>query len=224
MNSEFITYQIFSHEAEAKDLILCLTKNQIEYKLEDTSCNFALADNVNNFNQELRVKIRKEDFENVDKLMLELSMQINHVPNDYYLFSFTNEELYDIVLKYDEWSKLDYSLAIKVLKERGITVDENMIQALRRQRLLDLAKPEGNQKTWIIAGYVFAFLGGLIGFLIGWHLYTHKKTLPNGTRVFGYSIEDRKHGNKILFIGIFFSILWMVFKLYFSFYSIGINT
>ncbi|MDB5013033.1 MAG: hypothetical protein JWQ25_1235, partial [Daejeonella sp.] len=71
----------------------------------------------------------------------------------------------------------------------------------------ELAKPEDSQKTWIIAGYIFSFLGGLLGIFIVWHLVSHKKTLPNGDSVYGYSVEDRKHGNRILIWGIIIFVI-----------------
>jgi hypothetical protein len=55
---------------------------------------------------------------------------------------------------------------------------------------------------WIIVGYITAFLGGVLGIFIGWHLLSFKKTLPDGQRVYEYDTNARKHGQKILIIGI----------------------
>jgi len=65
-----------------------------------------------------------------------------------------------------------------------------------------MTKPEGSQKVWIIAGYILALLGGLIGLFIGLQLLTYKKTLPNGDIVHVYSELDRKHGLIIIVIGV----------------------
>lgn len=48
---------------------------------------------------------------------------------------------------------------------------------------------------------------------MGWHLYTLKKTLPNGEKVFIYNNQDRKHGWKIFILGITGLIFWMIILL-----------
>ena len=111
-------------------------------------------------------------------------------------------ELYDILLKSDEWNKFDYSLAQKILRDRGKNIDKELLDSLKKQRLEDLAKPDENQKPWIIAGYVFALLGGFLGLIIGYFLWTSKKTLPNGQKVYSYSSNDRKHGKYIFYIAL----------------------
>ncbi len=127
---------------------------------------------------------------------------INEVDRDYYLFEFTDEELYEILLKSDEWSAFDYSLAQQILTDRGKSIDKNLLNSLKNERLKDLAKPEGNQKPWIIGGYTFAILGGFLGLIIGYFLWTSKKTLPNGQKVYSYSVNDRKHGKYIFYISL----------------------
>ena len=119
------------------------------------------------------------------------------VDKDHYLFGFTDEELFEIISKPDEWNEFDFQLAKKILRERGKEINQDTINLLKKQRLNDLAKPEEGQRNWIYAGYIFALLGGLIGVFIGWHLSTYRKTLPNGQQVYGYKQEDRKHGRRI---------------------------
>ena len=53
--------------------------------------------------------------------------EIEVIDDDYYLLSFSDDELIDVVSKSDEWNKFDVSLAKKLLKERGneITNDES---------------------------------------------------------------------------------------------------
>jgi hypothetical protein len=53
--------------------------------------------------------------------------------------------------------------------------------------------------TW---GYISAFLGGVIGIAIGLNLWTMKKTLPNGERVYVYNENDRNHGKIMTVVGI----------------------
>ena len=88
-----------------------------------------------------------------------------------------------------------------------------MLEALKEQRIIDLAKPEENQVTWIIAGYFFAIIGGLLGIIIGYSLMNSKKTLPNGVQVYSYNNKDRKHGKNIFYIEIIVIILFTFVKI-----------
>jgi len=213
--NQFLTYQIFTDKTEADEFSELLKKNHIEFLLDDTNANFDPTFANNEINKEYRLKLKKTDFERVDKIQTEISAnQIEAIGRDYYLFGFTDQELIELITKSDEWSKFDYLLAQKILKERGKEINEEFLNALRKQRIEELAKPEGNQKVWIIAGYLFSVFGGVLGLFIGWHLFSHKKTLPNGDRVYGYSTADRKQGKNIFICGIIFFIFWFIVKIF----------
>jgi len=77
----------------------------------------------------------------------------------------------------------------------------------------ELKKPEPSQKNVIIAGYVFALLGGLIGVFIGQYLAGYRKTLPNGEVVLAHSESVRKQGKYIMTIGTIMLIVVCFLKL-----------
>ncbi|GAA3989564.1 hypothetical protein [Hymenobacter antarcticus] len=134
---------------------------------------------------------------------------------DHYLFGFSDDELFDILVKPDEWNSYDVSLARHVLRQRGREVSPDTVQLLRRHRVAEMAKPEPSQKTWIVAGYLFAAVGGILGMAIGWHLHYHKKMLSDGTQVRAFSARDRLHGFRILLLGVvglFVSLLLQLIK------------
>jgi hypothetical protein len=212
--NQFLTFQKFNDEVALLELETILNDNNIEYLLEDTSSSFdpSFANNV--LAKEYRIKLKKQDFERANNLLEQISMdQIDSVDKDYYLFGFTDLELIEIITKRDEWGQFDFLLAQKLLKERGKEINPELVELLKKQRIAELAKPEENQKGWIYAGYIMAFLSGFLGFFIGWHLLTHKKTLPNGDRVYSYSPSDRRHGNRILVIGSICFVFWVILKI-----------
>jgi len=212
--NQFLTYQKYTDKALASELVELLTKNNIEFLFEDTSDSFDPSFAFNQFNKEYRLKLKKTDFELADKLQIELSdNHLNEIDRDYYLFDFTNQELIEILNKVDEWSLYDYTLAQQILKERGNEINKEQVEFLRKQRIDELAKPVESKKIWINLGYIIAILGGLIGVFFGWHLHYHKKTLPNGERVYGYSTKDRIHGKNILVLGIIFFIIWTILSI-----------
>ena len=210
---QFLTYQKFNNKFQATELVELLRNNQVECVFEDNSIKFDPSFANNEINKEYIVKLQKKDFEKVDKILIDQSAkEIDTVDPEYYLFDFNNEELIDLLKKSDEWSKYDYLLAQKILLKRGVEINEHILNTFKLQRIENLAQPDKPQKISIIAGYIFACLGGLIGVFIGYHLLSHKKTLPNGDSIYGYSVNDRKQGKRILILGIFFFLGWTIYR------------
>ena len=211
---EFLTFQKFNDKEALLELETLFNDNNIEYLIEDASANFDPSFANSELSKEFRIKLKKQDFEKADNLLQQISLsQIDSVDKDYYLFNFTDLELMEVITKRDEWGHLDFILAQKILKERGKEIKPEVVELLKKQRLEELAKPEENQKAWIYAGYITAVLGGFLGIFIGWHLSTYKKTLPNGDRVYGYSQSDRKHGNRILIIGVICFFVGLTYRI-----------
>lgn len=216
-NSQFVTFQKFNLKEDAVELASLLRENGIEYRIEDSSSGLDSNFGNTELTKDYLIKLQKEDFEKADALLLQVSSNlVETIDKDHYLYDFTNEELKEIIIKKDEWSHLDFLLAQKILKERNHEILPEEIEKHRKQRLEDLAKPEEHQGTWIYIGYFFAFLGGFLGIFIGWYLKTHRKTLPNGERVFNYSESDRKQGNRILILSLFFLLFWIGVRVFFS--------
>ena len=214
MKEEFLMFQKFNTESEAVDFGSLLNVNRIEFLIENISINFDPILSNNEFGKEYCVKIKKDDFEKANDILREKAkIEINEIQDDYYLLSFTDEELIDVIEKSDEWNKFDVELAKKLLTERGNEITTEQISELKKQRIIELSKPEEGQNVYIIIGYVCAVLGGMLGIFIGWHLLTHKKTLPNGNRIYAYSENDRKQGNRILILGGIFILIWILYRI-----------
>lgn len=214
MKEEFITFERFNDKKSAEEFGKLITEKNIEFVLEDNSLSFDPTFANNSFGKEFCIKLKKTDFDKVDKILTEKSEnEINQIDKDYYLLSFTDQELIDVISKSDEWNKFDVSLAKKLLKERGKEVTEEQITEIKKQRIIELSKPEESQNIYIIIGYVCALLGGLLGIFIGWHLLTYKKTLPNGNRIYAYSENDRKQGNRIVILSGIFIVVWILYRI-----------
>jgi hypothetical protein len=215
MEPEFITYQKFNDPALAEELGGQLDNHHIKYFIEKESRPF---DPTYSFNEssvtQYAVKIKSEDFEKVNQLLKDdESEDVAEIGKDYYLYSFTDDELMEVITKADEWSPFDVVLARKLLAEKGKVLTDEAITAINEKRIEDLKVPDPPQTYWIVVGYVCAFIGGLLGIFIGWYLVNYKKTLPNGERVYEYSERDRRHGRIIFYIGIVVLVLAMGYKL-----------
>jgi hypothetical protein len=215
MEPEFITYQKFNDPALAEELAGQLENHHIKYFIEKESRPF---DPTYSFNEssvtQYAVKIKSGDFEKVNQLLKDdESEDVTEIGKDYYLYSFTNDELMEVITKADEWSPFDVVLARKLLAEKGKVLTDEAITAINEKRIEDLKVPDPPQTYWIVVGYVCAFIGGLLGIFIGWYLMNYKKTLPNGQRVYEYSERDRRHGTIIFYIGIVVLVLAVGYRL-----------
>nr|WP_199002443.1 hypothetical protein [Flavobacterium sp. ASV13] len=212
MTANFVTYKKFNNRDSAEKFGQLLQDENIEYSIDNNSVRVDTTLTGNAFGNEFCLKIDKSHFEIVDEILLKKSEEeIETVPDDYYLLSFSDDELIDVITKSDEWSTFDVALSKKLLKEKGKEVTPAQIEEIKNKRLKELAKPEKSQKGYIIAGYILALIGGWISIFIGWHLLTYKKRLPNGNQVYAYNENDRKQGNRIFILGILFLILWSLY-------------
>lgn len=76
-----------------------------------------------------------------------------------------------------------------------------------------IIKEEKAGLGWLIPGYIFAFLGGYIGMIIGISLIVSKIKLADGTKVKKYDQESRTHGTIILILSFFAFIVWNLFAI-----------
>lgn len=217
MEPELIIYQKFYDLALANALAGLLEAQDVNYSLEEEAQSFNPTFSYVN-TKEYVVKVRAKDFELVNELLRQNANEdIGDVDNDYYLLTFSDAELMEVVTKADEWSAFDVQLARKLLAERGNALSDEKFSDIKRQRVKELKTPESSQLTWIVMGYIIA-VGGIImpfficiiGLFIGWHLSSYKKTLPDGEQVYAYNETDRKHGKRIFFIGAAIFLLGLV--------------
>ena len=190
--------------------------------LNDAGIKTIIADNVppvditfggSTLQNEIEVRVLPADFKQAEAILQKRAEQlIEEVDEDYYLFSYTDDELYNILVKPDEWGEINFVLAQQILKKRGKEIDQEQINSLKKERIEELAQPEKNQMGWVVAGYIFAFLGGLAGLIIGWALWKAKKTLPDGSKVYSYSEKDRNQGKYIFYIGIIVLPIILIIK------------
>ena len=218
--SNYTTFKKFPDAAEAKHLQQFLIENGIECTFVNNSPRLDNSFSGGELLREYEIQLKQSDFEKAHELLEQHAEEmLANLDEDYYLLAFTDEELYDVVLKQDEWSEFDYVLARRLLNERGKAIDNTEINKLRMQRLVELAKPEKNHQGWIIAGYIAALAGGFFGIIIGYVIWSSKKTLPNGSVVHTYTKEDRAHGRIILIIGSIVLPFAVMFRLLLQYFS-----
>jgi len=160
------TYQRFTDPAAAQELADLLRGEGLDATV---AANAPLADTLftGSVPEDHHVILPVEQFPIADGIVQrDAAATAAQADPDHYLFKFTDKELYDLLLRPDEWSAFDHELAKRVLAERGSVVPDDLLKSLREQRMGDLRGPEPNQTPFIVIGYFMAVLGGAMGFAI----------------------------------------------------------
>lgn len=157
---------------------------------------------------------------------------INELEPDYYLFDFSNEELQEIIKTPEEWGPLDFQLAIKLLKERGIAVPEANSSVLSKENLARIAKKSNGKSLKTISIVFIAYIilsllaqsithrynfpfSTILVTLIGANLAWSRKTLPDGSQVWHFEDKDRADGKAIFYSGLFLLFIAFIYMLMF---------
>ena len=202
MSHSYSTFKKYPDAKQARALQEFLLENGVECIFINNSSQLG-SGLSGDLMQEYELQLHPDNFEKAEALLeKQAETMITDLPEDYYLLSFTDEELHDVVLKHDEWNEFDYLLARKLLEERGKTIDEAHLKTMRVERLNELSKPEAINGIWIGIGYVMSLAGGFFGFITGYVLMASRKTLPNGAMVHTYDEGTRKHGKIMLIISV----------------------
>jgi hypothetical protein len=211
---DFLCFKTFSDKETAQDFAEVLKHNDIAYYIEEDVLVFDPSYANNPLNKDYAIKISQQDFTRATKAYEDFfSTLVDQVDPEYYLFSFSDAELKEIIAKPDEWGSFDYQLAQKLLKEKGMEVSEEQKRAYKTLRNKELAIPEKETATSIGLYYILSLIIFPVGIIIGWVWAYSKKTLPNGQRIHVYNKVVQRHGKRILIIAIILFLLSIYWKI-----------
>lgn len=215
MANDFILYQKFTDIESAQEFAGELKGCGIDYHLEDNNQYFVKVYGYNQIDIAVGVSIKEQDFPKAD-LALEnyYDEQIKEIDKSYYLFEFTDKELIEIILNPYEWGRLDYRLAVHILKERGVEISDAEIAAIKIKKINELSQNEQESNLKIALGYVLALVFPLAGIFIGLTIKYNRKILPTGEKFYINTTKDRKHAQRIISIGFTALCLYFIYFLY----------
>lgn len=154
------------------------------------------------------LKLRPEDFSKINAIIAEQIASGAENFSDHYLQAFSDEELKDIFAHPDEWSVEDFNIAKVVLRQRGVSITDTTIQALREERLTEIRAGKKGSYFWmslyfvgIIVGAYFGVMYIIAGIGMGYYYAYGKSTDPDGVRYFVYDAQTRTYGKVILYGG-----------------------
>jgi hypothetical protein len=209
--NEFLVFRSFYSEEEALSLLEFFKEKGIDCSIVK---HRPIVDKVyigTNYDREFHITIKGSEFNKANEILdFQISQNISQIESDYYLHSFTDEELLEIIEKPDEWNNQDLVISKKILQDRGFSISEAEITEKKLDRIKNLEKPDKEGGLFIILGYFFSLFFGLFGIGFGLLIINSKKTLPDGRKVFVYDIRTRGHGKNILIIGLIMTTLVFV--------------
>jgi hypothetical protein len=204
---ELLTYSKFYTKEDAEHFGELMDKAGIEYLIEherDVLDKIYIGETLDPL---FAVKIPEDSFATADKILkTDAESQVNNVGDDYYLFSFTNEELIDVVNDKNGWNQFDQVLARKILSERKIEIPKPAETKPEAE-----FKPLRLEMPWLITEYLLSIVFGFIGIIIGVVTLSAYRTLSNGKKVKMYDRFTINNGKIILVIGIIRSVIRLSF-------------
>jgi hypothetical protein len=211
MEGKFVKYRSFNDKALATELYRALCEAGIPVAWEDTEGVFDVTFANNEILHLYYVKIKQEDFKKADELLMSSVMESDQQPiGDYYLFSFSNDELTDVLKSPDEWNAFDLYWARKILKSKGIEISEEELEQVKTKRIEELKSPWMLDKLWLfctfslwVVGFWFIdiYVAAAVIFISSYISFS-KKTMPDGQRVMAFSETDRLLSKIFLAAGI----------------------
>src|SRR3954470_13187763 len=112
MEDNFLTFQKFNDLELAKAIHQKLQESNIVSFIENERQYFDPTFANNNFGADIRLKLNPTDFTKAHEVLQNFYIaELESVDKDYYLFSFSDEELIEIISKPDEWGYFDYQLS-----------------------------------------------------------------------------------------------------------------
>src|SRR3984957_3959283 len=141
MAVHFQTFQQFNDPGLASAVADKLQAQQIDCVVEKVKPLLEPGFFRNTVEQTIHLKVRVDDLDKAHKALEEYyQRRLQDVEPGYYLLSFTDKELLEILAKPDEWGHFDYVLARALLAERGLEIPDETIGLMKQERLLQLAR------------------------------------------------------------------------------------
>jgi hypothetical protein len=197
MPTAFLTFDRFNDPALAEAVAEKLQENGIECRILGDDGPFVSSIGPTQAVSSVSLQIRAEEFNRAHAILeAYYEDQLGEIDPEYFLYSFTDEELMDVVAKPDEWGHLNYVLARKILAERGKPLSTEEAGRLKQERLEELERPDDQGQVDIQLPL------HPTGTFVNHSIATHKKTLPDGRQVYTHSEYSRKRARTFFFIGL----------------------
>ena len=121
MLNEFLVFRSFYTEEEAISLLEFFKEKGIDCSIVKYR---SIVDKIYagiNYDREFHVKIKSYEFNKANEILdRQINQNISEIGEDYYLYSFTEKELLEIIENPDEWNNQDILISKKILPKQEI--------------------------------------------------------------------------------------------------------
>ena len=210
--SRFVTFRTLYSEEAANQLAQFFEQHQIPCNVgaDMRKRDHIFMGGIMDF--EYYVQIEPDDFDKANQLLdQEAERELNDVPDDYYLYDFTMEELKGIRNDRSQWNNLDYVLAGILLQEKQSAPPaptpaapaSTVIREPRSHTLLEI--------ILLGLGYALLFFYPLIPVIGGLLIARTKKPVAGGKTQYEFSEPSRVLGYVLSACGLLF-FLYFLFR------------
>lgn len=204
--TQLVLLREFRDEESLREFIVLLKKSDIEFILHDSASGFDASFAFNKTTRFWQIWVDQTQEEHARLISDQFDHEIiDQLTEDYYLFSFTNKELLDLLNHPEEWSSIDVLLAKKLLDREGIPIDSDEIASKIQLSKTASDKSESVPQYVIVAGYIFSVIGGAFGLAIALTLLFSKKTTSNGERI--QRFDNATRNQAYLMLAVFVIVL-----------------
>ncbi|TXF79600.1 hypothetical protein [Chryseobacterium sp.] len=197
-------YRIFDARQELDAVENLLKQNEVKYFIQESN---EIVD------KKYLLQLKPEDFDRVDRLREGLvEIDFESLPADYYLLEYSDDELLDIIGNRSDWSEFDYVLAKTLLTNRKVEFSE-MNDSRREIINSDFSENDtsglellGNN---LLLSYMFACIVGPYFMIRYFVVITAKERIEDGSMVYKYDKNIRKHALLICIIGFVSTFFWI---------------
>jgi uncharacterized membrane protein YidH (DUF202 family) len=192
--STYTPFKIYLSAEQAEDTVFVLRKNGVDCEIEYPRTRFSAINQGDGSTGVYRVMLRSDTDMPAARTALLAANEaaILHLPKDYYLFQFTNEKLYNVLVEGDEWGELDQFLAEKLLIERGVTIDKTALASAQAAR--ETEPTERISTAMLMSSVILCLFCGFIPLIMGLNYYFSTKQAKNGGSYYTYDAYSRKMG------------------------------
>jgi len=163
MADAYLTFQKFTDPRLAAAIAKKLSEFHIETLIEDASS--LLNPHLIGSTPEpaIHLKVRSSDLPRAHQVLEEYyERHLDDVDPDYYLLSFTDRELMNVIANPDEWGLFDQALAKKLMTGHGYTLTPKEIERYKRQKPPEPPTPPDLHSTWQHMNRIFTFFDHVI--------------------------------------------------------------
>ena len=215
----YLPLQSFQRLEEAADWVEILEANQIEYHWQESFSGLEDGTVVGPVRRFFALTVKENELAKARNLLKPVAQEwVLRYDESHFLYLYSQQELYEILERPDQWSLEEVEMSRRILRERGFCLTEEEEEWLYQSRLEEVRQTQKRAETsWIVGLYLFSLIGGYFSIMLAWMFASSKQLDPSGEKFYTYDRWTRKHAKNIMIlslagIGTWFVHLYVIYQ------------